>query len=366
MRRNDFHLAQGIFNSLAATVLVVMLSGGMCFAQTNHEMQASVTIHQTTADLLAGLSKGVAYSGFRHGQHPDHGNGAVNPSDTEILEDLRILARDHNFGLIRLYDSQANSERALRLIKANKIKLKVMLGAWLSAEVSNPHCPWLNAPIPQATLDANRIKNQREIESAIRLAKKYPGIVAAVNVGNEALVDWNDHMVSLESVISYVRQVKRAIRQPVTVADNYAWWTKHGAPLAKELDFVTVHTYPEWENKDIDEALSYSIANIQGVHAALPQSRLVIGEAGWATVASEFGKRASEENQKRYVNELTAWAEQHNITAFIFEAFDEDWKGDPSDALGAEKHWGLFTVDRKAKLAMHGLYRDLISATSTK
>ena len=343
-------------------VFLVLVSGQICFGQSNHEMQSSAKIHQTTADLLAGLPMGVAYSGFRHGQHPDRGDGATNPSDTEILDDLKILARNSNFGLIRLYDSQANSAAALRLIQANKLKLKVMLGAWLSAEVSNPHCPWLKTPIPQEILDANKIKNQKEIERAIRLAKEYPSIVVAVNVGNEALVDWNDHMVSLESIISYVRQVKRAIRQPVTVADNYAWWTKNGPPLAKEIDFVTVHTYPAWENKDINEALSYSIANIQGVHEVLPQSRIVIGEAGWATVANEFGKRASEENQKRYVNELTVWATRNNVTAFIFEAFDEDWKGDPSDALGAEKHWGLFTVDRKAKLAMHEIYPDLVAA----
>jgi exo-beta-1,3-glucanase (GH17 family) len=48
-----------------------------------------------------------------------------------------------------------------------------------------------------------------------------------------------------------------------------------------------------------------------------------------------------------------------NITTFFFEAFDEDWKGDANDPLGAEKHWGLFTVERKAKLAMQKLYPDL-------
>jgi len=362
MRQNDSQVTRGICACSAVTVFLVLVSGQMCFAQSNHEMQSSAKIHQTAADRLAGLPMGVAYSGFRHDQHPDRGDGAANPSDKEILDDLKILARNPNFGLIRLYDSQANSAAALRLIKANKFKLKVMLGAWLSAEVSNPHCAWLKTPIPQETLDANKIKNQKEIEHAIRLAKEYPSIVVAVNVGNEALVDWNDHMVSLESIISYVRQVKRAIRQPVTVADNYVWWTKNGAPLAKEIDFVTVHTYPAWENKDINEALSYSIANIQGVHEALPKSRLVIGEAGWPSVASEFGQRASEQNQKRYVNELTAWARQNNVTTFIFEAFDEDWKGDASDALGAEKHWGLFKVDRKPKLAMHEIYPDPVAA----
>jgi len=88
--------------------------------------------------------------------------------------------------------------------------------------------------------------------------------------------------------------------------------------LARELDFISVHTYPEWEKKDIDEAMPYTIANLQAVRNALPDARMVITEAGWATVAREFGTRASE-----------------------------------------EKHWGLFTVDRKAKLAMQPLYPDL-------
>ena len=59
-----------------------------------------------------------------------------------------------------------------------------------------------------------------------------------------------------------------------------------------------------------------------------------------------------------YYHDLYAWAGKMNITTFFFEAFDEDWKGELNDPLGAEKHWGLFTVDRKAKLVMHDLYAD--------
>ena len=55
-----------------------------------------------------------------------------------------------------------------------------------------------------------------------------------------------------------------------------------------------------------------------------------------------------------------------NITTFFFEAFDEDWKGSPSKPLGAEKHWGLFTIDRKPKLAMRELYRDWTQAKGVK
>jgi exo-beta-1,3-glucanase (GH17 family) len=146
--------------------------------------------------------------------------------------------------------------------------------------------------------------------------------------------------------------VKKSISQPVTVADNYDWWSHHGAALARELDFVSVHTYPVWEGKDIDEAMPYSITNLQAVRNALPHSRLVITEAGWASSASEFGTRASEEKQKRYYEDLFAWTDKMNITTFFFEAFDEDWKGETNNPLGAEKHWGLFTVDREPKQVM--------------
>jgi exo-beta-1,3-glucanase (GH17 family) len=304
---------------------------------------------QKPSDLLAGESRAVCYSGFRPGQHPDRGAGAVNPSDGEILEDLLILSGQAGFRLIRLYDSQANSEAVLRLIARHKLDLKVLLGAWLSAEVSNPGCPWHKEPYPDEVLEKNKLENRREIQRAIRLAEQYPDSVVAVAVGNEALVEWNDHMVPLDAVIRYVREVKDAVTQPVTVADNYDWWAKHGAPLAKELDFVSVHIYPQWEEKDIGEAISYGIANMEAVRKALPDSRLVITEAGWATTASEFGPRASEEKQARYFRELFDWAAKVNITTFFFEAFDEDWKGDPGNPLGAEKHWGLYTGDRKPK-----------------
>jgi exo-beta-1,3-glucanase (GH17 family) len=338
--------------------LAVCLAAVGCVAAGKAADAKLVSIQQKKSDLLAGLPQGICYSGFRHGQHPDRGDGAANPSEKEILEDLQILTRNGNFKIIRLYDARTNSEVILRLIQQNKLKLKVMLGAWLSAEVSNTNCTWLQ-PIPAAVLAANQKLNAAEIQNAIRLANQYRDIVVAVAVGNEALVSWNDHMVPVESVIGYVRQVKKSVPQPVTVCDNYDWWSHHGAALARELDFISVHTYPQWEKKDIDEAMPYTIANLQAVRTALPQSRIVITEAGWATVAKEFGARADEVKQKQYYHDLFAWAGKMSITTFFFESFDEDWKGDAGDPLGAEKHWGLFTVDRKAKLAMQKLYPDL-------
>ncbi len=321
-------------------------------AEVDSKSKDPVSLQQKPGDLLAGHHRAVAYSGFRSGQHPDRGEGAINPSDKEILEDLQILGRQAGFKQIRLYDAQVNSQAVLRLIEANKLNIHVLLGAWLDAEVSNPNCPWHPEPYPAEVLAGNKLKNVAEVDRAIRLANQYPNIVVAVAVGNEALVEWNDHMVPVDAVMRYVRTVKKAIRQPVTVADNYNWWALHGAALARELDFVSVHIYPVWEKQDIETAMPFGIANLEAVRKTLPNSRLVITEAGWPTVASEFGPRADEARQKHYYHDLFAWTDKMNITTFFFEAFDEAWKGNPNDPLGAEKHWGIFTADRQPKEVM--------------
>jgi len=312
-------------------------------------IEAQEKYKQAAQNLLHGETIAVAYSGFRTGQHPDRGAGAKNPSEEQILEDLRILL-NHNLDMIRLYDSGENSATTLKIIKQHQLPIKVLLGVWLEAEVSNHlGCPWLEHPIPKQKLLENKIKNMLEIQRGIKLAEDYPEIVIAVNIGNEALVDWNDHMVTLDSIIAYVRQVKESIIQPITVADNYEWWIRDGALLAAEIDFIGVHTYPAWENKTIDEALAYTIKNIESVHKALPTKPIVILEAGWATTAKEFPTQANEVNQLRYFNEIKQWSKASNTTFFFFEAFDEPWKGDPDNLDGAEKHWGLFNVDRTPK-----------------
>lgn len=331
------------------SVLIAAVAGTSASAQNE--------LAQDESALRNGSALAVCYSGFRAGQHPDRGNGAVNPSDAEILEDLQILLRDTPFRTIRLYDSGANSSAVLRLIAENDLPIRVMLGAWLAAELSNPNCPWHPEPYPDEVLAANKIENRKQVRQAIELANQYPHIVSSVAVGNEALVSWTDHLVPLEQVIAYVREVRSSVDQDVTVAENYEWWAMHGEPLAAELDFVSVHTYPIWENRDIDEGLSYTIENMQRVRDALPEAILVITEAGWATTASEFGDRASEEKQLRYIHELYEWAEDVNITVFFFAAFDESWKGDPGNPMGAEKHWGLYFEDRTPKMTI----REMVS-----
>lgn len=294
----------------------------------------------------------LSYSGFRKGQHPDRGDGAKNPSEAQIIEDLNILLKE-GFKLVRMYDCDTNTQMTLEVIKKHDLPMKVLLGIWLDAEISNHDgCGWLTKPIPDSKLAKNRINNEIEVHTSIELANKYKDIVVAVNVGNEALVSWNDHMMSEKRVIQLVREVKANIQQPVTVAETHYWWRDYGANLAKELDFLGVHIYPLWEGKGIEKGMSFTIEGIEKVMQALPDKSIAIMEAGWATRANEFGDRASEANQKLYYDGLKKWSKDNNITVFFFEAFDEPWKGNENVPDAAEKNWGIYFEDRSPKLVL--------------
>ena len=154
-----------------------------------------------------------------------------------------------------------------------------------------------------------------------------------VSAGNEATVDWTDHYVPVEKVIRYVRLIKKHTKQPVTFCENYVPWYDKLKSLAEEVDFISIHTYPVWEYKHIHEAMAYTKQNYESIAGLYPHKPVVITEAGWATQSNGRGidpGNVSEDFQEIYYNDLTKWCHKENILAFVFEAFDEPWKGSPS------------------------------------
>ena len=301
----------------------------------------------------------ICYSGYRRGQSP---GDQTYPSRAEIREDLAIL--QPQWQLLRLYDCSPHAERVLEVIYADALPFRVMLGAYLGAEVNNAGCPW-GATFTPEQLEASQRENDAEIERLIALARRYPDIVFSVAVGNEATVDWTDHLVPVPRMIDHVRRVKKAVAQPVTFCENYVPWQTKLHDLVPELDFISLHTYPLWEYKPVDEAIGYTRENFDCVARLYPDTPVVITEAGWATGSNGRGmnaEHASQEFQDRYYHDLMAWTRQAGILTFVFEAFDEPWKGSP-DPLEPEKHWGLFTVDRQPKQAMRRLCPEPICDT---
>jgi len=298
----------------------------------------------------------ICYSGFRDGQNP----GGIYPSYEEIKEDLQILSR--NWKHLRLYDCDLHTQRVLEVIHKEKLDFTVMLGAYIVAEMNNFGCPWGGGVYSPEQLEDNKVHNQKLIQKLIRWANKYPDIVVSLSVGNEACVDWTDHYVPVASVIDYVRETKKHTKQPVTFCENYVPWLNKLKPLAQEVDFISVHTYPVWEYKHIHESLDYTKDNYYAVADMYPEIPVVITEAGWSTNSNGRGinpEHVSEENQKVYYADLMGWVNKDNILTYVFEAFDENWKGS-NEPMEPEKHWGLFHTDRTPKLVMRELYADQV------
>ena len=166
----------------------------------------------------------------------------------------------------------------------------------------------------------------------------------------------------MESVIDYVRLIKKHAAQPVTFCENYVPWLNKLKPLVDEVDFISIHTYPVWEYKNIHEAMNFTKENYYSVADLYPEKQVVITEAGWATNSNGRGicpTNVCEVRQETYYHDLVSWSEEESILTFVFEAFDEPWKGS-EDSLEPEKHWGLFDVTRKPKLVMRECYAELL------
>ena len=304
-------------------------------------MEASSTVRS----LPDGAESALCYSGFRAGQNPDRG---VFPSADEIREDLHLLQGD--FRHLRLYDCDALAENVLRLIQEDELDFRVMLGAWLAAEQNNDDCPW-GGVYSEAELERNRSQNSERIKRLAELAQRYPRIVSSVSAGNEATVAWTDHLVPVSRVTELVRQLRAAVPQPVTFCENYVPWLEHLAPLAEEVDFLSVHIYPVWEYRPVEQSLDWTRDIYARVAAAHPDKPLVITEAGWTTRSNGRGippENVSEEQQAQHLAELSRWSREEGVLTYVFEAFDESWKGSP-DPDEPEKHWGLYREDRSPK-----------------
>jgi exo-beta-1,3-glucanase (GH17 family) len=293
-------------------------------------------------------AKAICYSGFRDGQQP----GGIIPSYNEVKEDLLMLHGHWKY--LRLYDCDEHAATVIEVIKNEGLDFKLMLGAYIEAEMNNFGCPWGGGVYDEEQLEANHKKNDEKIQRLIDWANAFPDIIFSLSTGNEACVDWTDHYVPVSRVVEFTKRVKQSAAQPVTFCENYLPWLNKLKPLAAVADFISIHTYPVWEYKHIHEAIEYTKENYEAVASIHPGKPVIITEAGWATNSNGRGiqpEHVNEENQKIYYEDLMNWSDENNIPVFFFEAFDENWKGSP-DPMEPEKHWGLFKANRTPKAAM--------------
>lgn len=332
----------------------------------------------------------ISYGGYRKNSR------SIQPTVNQLKEDLLIL---HAMGirLLRTYNVHlphaSNVLKAISELNQEKqgFEMYVMLGAWIDCKNA-----WTDKQ-PDHFQESER--NQVEIAKSVELANQYPEIVKIIAVGNEAMVKWAEsYYVQPEVILKWVKHLQNLKKKQqisselwITSSDDFSSWgggdplyhTPALNQLIREVDFVSMHTYPmhnthyhpifwgvspsekrlpkkEKLEKAMQRARDFAIGQYQQVKAYVekiaPGKPVHIGETGWASSSDGFygleGSRACDEYKEMlYYQEMRNWTNSQGISCFYFEAFDEPWK-DSGNAQGSENHFGLITVDGKVKAAL--------------
>ena len=294
--------------------------------------------------------RAICYSGYRNGQSPKN---ATYPTYEQIKEDLTLL-NELGFKYLRMYDPIRYAEETCKVIRDCGFDMQLMLGPGLISEVNNPGCPWNKTNYSEEELKQRAERNDRNIDELIRIANENSDVINSVSVGNENTPQWGENNVPIERLISFARRLKEGTGKPVTFNEGVYEW-EHLKQLADELDIISIHSYPLWNGNTVEEALEVNKTWYKKVKEWYPGKLIVFSEVGWATDCADFKQmregQANEENQKKYYEEFWKWSDREQIISYMFEAFDEPWKGGnrPNEA---EKHWGIFNEDRTPKLVL--------------
>ena len=302
-------------------VLVVLLNGLLGWALNLPQDVGS--------DVPSGKLNSLSFAPFREGQGP---LDEKFPTSEQIDEDLRLMGeKTHS---IRTY---ASAEGSMPIIPslARKHGLKMIQGAWLGS------------------LKAD---NKVEVAELIRSANENPDVVKRVIVGNEVLLRGD---LKPEQLIEYIREVKRSVKQPVSYADVWSMYMKY-PELIKEVDFITIHILPYWEDEPItvDEAPAH-VERIfkqvqQEAETIAPGKPILIGESGWPGEGRQRGWSVpSVVNEAKFIRALIKVANKNGFDYNIVEAFNQSWKSELEGVVGA--NWGLYSVDRKEVFPLTGL-----------
>lgn len=294
--------------------------------------------------------RAICYSGYREGQSP---KDCTYPTYDQIVEDLKIL-EGLNIKYIRMYDAISYAEMTCQVIKDLGLDMKMMLGPGLQSEVNNPGCPWMQTDFSEEELQERAKWNDSRVDKLIEIANKYPDVINIVSIGNEHTPDWGANNIPVERLVSFAKRLREGTGKPVTFNEGAFEWPRI-PQIAEQMDVICVHSYPLWHGVSVDEALAENKEWYAKIKETYPDKPVMFSEVGWATKSvpgSQMGEnQTNEENQKKYYEELWEWIDEEEIISYVFEAFDEPWKGG-KNPIEAEKNWGLYKVDRTPKLVL--------------
>ncbi|WFP51568.1 exo-beta-1,3-glucanase [Methylomonas sp. EFPC3] len=278
-------------------------------------------------DVPSGKLRSLSFAPYHAGFSPI---AQKFPLPEHIDTDARLIA-DKTY-TIRTYSVRGGMQPTPEY--ARQHGLNMMMGAWLGD--GHP-------------------ENKVEIQSLIQAANQHPDVVTRVIVGNEVLLRKD---MDIDTLIAYIRQVKQAVKQPVTYADVWSSYMQY-PQLFQEVDFITVHILPYWEDEPV--AIEHAADHVEKIVRQIEEKArsmgvdkpILIGESGWPSVGRQRGAAVpGVVNSARYIRDLIQVANRHGFDYNIVEAFNQPWKSHNEGVVGA--NWGLLDIDREPVFPLTG------------
>ncbi|TAK64421.1 exo-beta-1,3-glucanase [Methylobacter sp.] len=298
---------------LLCLILIIIVHGTIGWF-TNQPQDAG-------ADVPAGKLMSLSFASSRE--------GFKTPLPEHIDEDLGLLAdKTHTVRTYSILGSEPTADIA------RKYKVNMIQGGWLGPDHSN---------------------NKKEIEALIKSVNAHPDVVKRIIVGNEVLLRRD---MDVNSLIGYIRQVKQAVKQPVSYADVWSIYMKY-PQLINEVDFITIHILPYWEDEPVPiehatEHIEKIVQQIKENALSMGQNKpILIGESGWPSIGRQRGRSVpSVVNEAKFIRSLLQAANRHHFDYNIIEAFNQPWKSNYEGVAGA--NWGLLSADHKPVFPLTG------------
>jgi cellulose synthase/poly-beta-1,6-N-acetylglucosamine synthase-like glycosyltransferase/exo-beta-1,3-glucanase (GH17 family) len=342
----------------------------LLFVTAAHAALWGLFQEKQTAPDFRGILPSLSYAPFE----PGHTVADVAADSEKVRADLKKLSTLTR--AVRLYSSTEGNELVPPI--AAEFGMKVTVGAWIDR-------------------DANR--NNREIESAINLARRNSNVIGVV-VGNETVyrgeqvpienlrpaaetgleseeaaaiqreesdrvrdaeaqpedkraeaLKWALAENNVHRLIKLIQRIKKSVNVPVTTGEIWNIWRDH-PQLANSVDFIAAHVLPYWENFTDKQAVDQAVAMFQLLRDQFPGKRIMIAEFGWPSAGYNLrNANPGPFEQAVTLRNFVARAEAIGMEYNIVEAIDQPWKFFEG---GVGPYWGILNADREPKFSWTG------------
>jgi exo-beta-1,3-glucanase (GH17 family) len=266
---------------------------------------------------------------------------------SQVAQDLSLISSITR--RIRVYDVSTCPNATIQILKfARDYGLKVMVETWIRPS-------------------EGAVKEAGEFSMLDTVIRQYSDVISEITIGNEAVLLNYTTPSYIVDRINMARRILIAARksipigyadvEPIFMEDNPDVGIYNMSGIVAVCDFLAVNSHPYYAN--VDPLISNAGNTVMGSHDRVSgkwNKPVIISEYGFPTAGPPnlgIFTPTTVSRLQAVIKDVEAARRKRNVRAYMFEAFDGDWKrrwllGSPtSDNI--EYHWGIMTCDRIPK-----------------